>query len=59
MSYDQDKDELEKKLQEQAQLCEAIISELSKRIVGQEHIARRLLTALVAQDMYCLRVCLA
>jgi len=49
LSYDQNSEELEKRIKEEAQIAERMFEELGKVIVGQEHIGRRLLMAMIAQ----------
>ncbi|MEZ4741854.1 MAG: AAA family ATPase [Bdellovibrionota bacterium] len=49
MAYDQNSEDLERRIKEEALLAEKIFSELGKVIVGQQNISRRLLMAMIAQ----------
>ena len=48
-NYDKQSGEFENRVKKLSQICTNSLGEVSKRIVGQTHIARRLFTALIAQ----------
>ena len=49
MDYQKNTDELEKLMTKQAERCQAVLTEMSKKIVGQKHVGRRLLSAMIVQ----------
>lgn len=49
MSYERNSDELEQTISAQADSCETIMREIGKRIVGQDDVARKLLSAMIVQ----------
>ncbi len=49
MSYDENSEDLQRRVKEESQLAERVFKELGKKIVGQEQVGRRLLMAIVAQ----------
>ncbi|NRA44809.1 MAG: AAA family ATPase [Oligoflexales bacterium] len=49
MSYDQQTDEIQQKIKETADLVSKILDETKKRIVGQPHVCKRLVMAIISQ----------